>query len=94
MRKENLNVNHSGEIDHTYQCNEVGDIDWGYMSFTRTARIEQGCVSVDSRHYSVREKSSVCKVPRTERTKESWTKEENRNLWECYLRNKQKKRDY
>ena len=28
------------------------------------------------------------------RTKDSWTKEENRKLWECYLRSKPKKRGY
>ena len=51
----------------------------------------------NSRHYSVekyatakvgnevRAKSSVSEMPRRERTKYSWTKEENRKLWECYL---------
>ena len=42
----------------------------------------------------VREKNSVSEVPRRKITKESLTKEENRKLWECYLRSKPKKRGY
>ena len=42
----------------------------------------------------VREKINVSEVPRRKRTKHSWTKEENRKLWECYLRSKPKKRGY
>ena len=40
----------------------------------------------------VREKSSLSEAPRRKRTKESWTKDNNRKLWECYLRSKPKKK--
>ena len=33
-------------------------------------------------------------VSRRKITKDSWTKEENRKLWECYLQSKPKKRCY
>ena len=70
------------------------------MSITRTEGIEHGCVSVEQQALlarqsatgkvgnEVREKNSISEVPRRKRTKNSWTKEENRKLWECYLRNK------
>ena len=61
------------------------------LSITRAEGIENGCVSVEQQALlgrqsatakvgnEVREKSSVSEVPRRKRTKDSWTKEENRN---------------
>ena len=77
-------------------CNEVGRIDCEYMNITRAEGIEHGCVSAEqqvlvgqqsatAKGNEVREKISVSEVPRRKRTKDSWTKEENRKLWECYL---------
>ena len=66
--------------------------------------IEHGCVSVEQQALldrqsttakvanEVREKNSVSEVPRRKRTKDSWTKEENRKLWECYLRRDKRRR--
>ena len=82
-------------------------IGWGYMSITRAEGIKHVCVSVEQQALlsrqsatakvgnEVREKSSGSEVPWRKRTKDSCAKEENRKLWECYLRSKpKKKRDY
>ena len=76
------------------------------MSITRAEGIEHGCVSVEQQALlsrqsttakvgnEVREKNSVSEVPRRKITNDSWTKDENRKLWECYLQSKPKKRGY
>ena len=68
------------------------------MSITRAEGIENGCVSVEQQALlgqqsatakvgnEVTEKSSVSELSRRKRMKGNWTKEENRKLWERYLR--------
>ena len=84
-------------ISDKTNCNKAGGIDWGNTSITRAEGIEQSCVSVEQQALlgqpsatakvgnEIREKNSVSEVPRSKRTKDSWTKEENRKIWECYL---------
>ena len=73
------------------------------MSITRVEGIEHSCVGVEQQALlgqqsatatvgnEVREKSSLSEMPRRKITKDSWTKEENRKLRECYAVSSQRK---
>ena len=85
-------------------CNEARGVDGVYMSISLAEGIEHDSVSVEKQallgrqsvtatlQNDVRERS--CGNARRKRNKNKWTKEENRKVWECYLRSKPEERGY
>ena len=76
------------------------------MGITRAEEIEHGSVSVEQQALlgrqsttakvgnEVRGEKGVSELPKRKGTRDNWTKEENRKLWECYLRSKPDERGY
>ena len=87
-------------------CNEAGRIDGDTRVSPEREGIEHGSVSVEQQALlgrqsatamvgtEVGEERSVSELPRRKRTKNNWTKEENKKVWECYLRSKPQERGY
>ena len=51
-------------------CNEAGDIAWGYMSITRAEEVEHSCVSVEQQALLGRQSATANKLGNEVKRKE------------------------